>query len=216
MNVKIKILVLIFLFAFNKLYAQSNDLGVWIDLLASKKIKSGSLALNGEFYTKDNSKTIDRISIGFEGNYPVTSFMTFNAGYLLMNYNMTDYREIRNRFFSTLAVKWRLSDFVFSHRERIQLTRKPLPGANVKNDLYWRNRFRVEYKKPEWKVTPTATIESFYSFGNSGTKTVDELRYSLAVKYSLSQNQDICLYGLWSELVYKDFYVFGVEYEISI
>lgn len=216
MNLKFKLFVLTFLLALPKLYAQSDDYGVWIDLSADKKIKSGNLALNSEIYTKNNSQSLERISIGLEGDYPINSFLTANAGYLLMNYKLSDSYEIRNRFFSTLSAKWHLSNFVFSHRERIQLTRKPLPGDNVKNDLYWRNRFRVEYKKPGWKLTPSATVESFYSFGHSGSQTIDEMRYSLAGKFKLSQNQGLRLYGLWADLVNKNFYVFGIEYEITL
>ena len=216
MNVKLQILVLFLLLVFDQLHAQSIDSGIWIDFSATRKIKSASVSLDGEFYTKDNSQKIDRNSIGLEGNYPVTSFLQVDAGYLLMNYTIKDYHEIRNRFFTAFEIEWHLSEFVFNHRERIQLTRKPLPGAAMINDLYWRNRFRMDYKKPAWRVNPSATIELFYSFGESGTKTIDELRYSIAAVYNLTQHQEIRVYGLWSDSVVRNLYVFGIEYEISI
>ncbi len=213
---KLLALFFIVLSAVNNLSAQEEDWGTWIDVAANKKFKSATFSLDGEFYTQKDNRKIERTSIGLDGKFPVNSFMTLDAGYLLMNYNMTGYQEIRNRFFSTVSVKWRLSDFVFSHRERIQLTRKPDPEINVKNDLYWRNRFRMEYKKEGWKVIPSVTIESFYSFGKQGTKSFDEFRYSLACGYGLTTNQHIKLYGLWSDTVHKNFYVVGLEYEISI
>ncbi|MBL7965555.1 MAG: DUF2490 domain-containing protein [Prolixibacteraceae bacterium] len=210
------IFILIFIFVFNKLFAQSDDFGVWIDLSASKKIKSTDLTLYGEYYTKNNSQTIERTSIGFGACFPIISFMKVDAGYLLLNYNMTDYFEIRNRFFTSLAIKWELQDFVFSLRERIQLTTNSQSGFDVANVVYWRNRFRAEYKNPIWKVYPLATIESFHYIGSISTNTFDEFRYSLAAKYSFTKNQDIMLYGLWSDAVSRNFYVIGLEYEISI
>ena len=216
MNVKIQLVVLFFLCAISNLYAQPGDSGIWIDFAATKEIKKARFSLDCEFYTKDNSRKIDRNSIGLEGNYPITSLILVNAGYLLMNYDMTDYHEIRNRFFSAVKIEWHLSEFVFNHRERIQLTRKPLPGDNIRNDLYWRNRFRVDYKKPAWKINPSATIETFYSFGKSGTKSIDEMRYSLAAVYHLTHKQEMRVYCLISVTTVKKFYVFGLDYQISI
>jgi len=218
MNYKVKLFVIVFLAVcdISNLYAQNDDWGTWIDLSASKAIRSASLTLNGEFYTQNNNRDIERTSIGIDGNLPINSIMTFNAGYLLMNYNMSGYHEIRNRFFSTISLKWRLSDFVINHRERIQLTRKPGSGEGAINSMYWRNRLRVVYGENKWKVKPSATIESFYSLGNQGTKQFDEFRYSLALSYCQLKNQDIRLYGLWSDAVHKNFYVIGLEYEISL
>lgn len=213
---RIIVLIAVLLFTLNKLQAQSDDFRVWIDLSAYREIKSATIAINGEFYTKDNSQIIERTSVGVDGSYSINSFLTLDSGYLLMNYFRTDYRKIRNRFYSTATFKWQISNFVFSHRERIQLTRKSLPGANASSDLYWRNRFRAEFKKATWKVIPSATIESFYSWGRQGTNSFDEFRYSLAAKYNLTRNQGIRLYGLLSDSFDSDFYVFGLEYEISL
>ena len=72
------------------------------------------------------------------------------------------------------------------------------------------------YGEKKWKIKPSATVESFYSLGNQDTRKFDEFRYSLALSYCQLKNQDIRLYGLWSDTVHKNFYVIGLEYEISL
>ena len=43
---------------------KETDFGVWNDLSVMKRIRANSIGLFGEFYTNDNSRSIDRMSIG--------------------------------------------------------------------------------------------------------------------------------------------------------
>ena len=209
------VIAMCFMFFFTGINAQSEDYGVWLDLSVNKKVKSGVLSFFGEFYTKENSRTIERTGIGLSANYPLIANIKMDAGYLLLNYNNPIYRDIRNRYFSSVVMKWHFFDFELCGRERIQLTRKQGVETKTINDLYWRNRIKLNYRKENWRIFPSAAIETFYSFGKSGTYEFDEVRYSLAANYQVSKTNDIAFYSLWSDYIDMDFYVIGLEYNMS-
>ena len=133
--------------------AQSDDFGLDFSLEAQKKLsKKWSIGLEGEFRTRDNTKTVDRWSLGLGIDYKVTKWLKASAGYAFLYdhnerisyYERTDdavlegdaevgdpkkcarYWAPRHRFNVSLTLDKKLfSDFRFSLRERWQYTYRP-------------------------------------------------------------------------------------------
>ena len=65
--------------------AQSDDFGLDFSLEAQKKInKQWSIGLEGELRTRDNTKTVDRWSVGLGVDYKVLKWLKASAGYNLL------------------------------------------------------------------------------------------------------------------------------------
>lgn len=152
-----KKVILFFLFTLLPLgaMAQGDDFGLDFSLEAQKKLsKQWSMSLEGEYRTRDNTKTSDRWSFGLGVDYKVTKWLKASAGYNLLydyndskityfgeydnaviegdadagdkKYNYPSYWTPRHRFNVSLTFDKKLfGDFRFSLRERWQYTYRP-------------------------------------------------------------------------------------------
>ena len=133
--------------------AQSDDFGLDFSLEAQKKInKQWSIGLEGELRTRDNTKTVDRWSIGLGVDYKVLKWLKASAGYTFLydnNQNISYYEAAddavldgdaevgdpkkcakywipRHRFNVSLTFDKKIfGDFKLSLRERWQYTYRP-------------------------------------------------------------------------------------------
>jgi hypothetical protein len=214
-----KIFFLIVLFCIagvSEIFAKENDFGVWMDLSATKKIRSANLGIISEIYTKDNSGTLDRISIGLKGDYAVLPWLSAGTGYVLIDFFRAGYRELADRFYLQLLPSWRRDNFSFSFRERLQLTIFPETRTNAANMLYWRNRFESSYKENSWKFEPLIDLESMYYFGHNNQIPRIGYRFIVGTNYYPSGNQKIKIYGMLTDGSIVAQYVFGVSYEFRL
>lgn len=150
-----KKVILFYLFTFLPLcaLAQKDDFGLDFSLEAQKKFsKDFSLSLEGEYRTRDNTKTSDRWAVGLGLDYKLTKWLKASAGYNFLYDNnekisyfegtddavldgdanegdpkkRAQYWAPRHRFNVSLTFdKKLLGDFRFSLRERWQYTYRP-------------------------------------------------------------------------------------------
>jgi hypothetical protein len=198
-------------------FAQERDFGAWIDIDVTHKSNKYVFGLLGEFYTKGQNKSVDRVSLGVKGDYFLFSDLTLGSGYLLMNYPTGDLNELRNRVYLQTELRKYLSRWLFCLRDKMQLTL--IPAANEKkhdSSLYWRNRIRVEYRNEHLKIEPVLDMESFCLINKGSHNGIDEYRYSLGFNYKLTNNQKVKLYGLKSYNRSTIFYALGLEYSLKL
>jgi len=216
----VKLFVLFFLLiaGCHCVFAQSEDFGLWIDTAVNKKIAtSNNITLCNEFYTCNNSLSIDRVSIGLEADRNIFSFLNFGAGYLLMNKNKTDNYESRHRFYTNAKVSWKLSNLKFALRERLQITKYPEDVLKTSKYLnHWRNRMRITYNINSCKVKPVVGVETFVLLNRPATDRLDEVRYNLSVLYPLANSGELEFYGLLAKMKDLNQYIFGISYLISL
>lgn len=132
--------------------AQSDDFGLdfWVE--AQKKLsKQWNVSIEGEYRTRDNTKTSDRWAVGLNADYKAAKWLKASAGYTLLydNNERTSYSNqedvddgdfeevgmpkkcacywaVRHRFNVSLTFDKKLfGDFRFSLRERWQYTYRP-------------------------------------------------------------------------------------------
>ena len=184
-----------------------DDFGMWYELGAEKKIsKKWSVGIDGEFRTRNNTRTADRWSAGLSAEYKFFKGLKAAAGYTFLYDNNKEeltwkknlpnkwtpsYWGVRHRLFVQLAGSVSAGHFSFSLRERWQYTYRP-EAQDKKYDFdeeAWkavkgkgrnvlRSRLQVEYDIPHWKLDPTASVEMF----NAG-HGVDKMRYQVGVDY---------------------------------
>ena len=207
-------------------FAQSDDFGLDFSLEAQKKIdKKWSASLEGEWRTRDNTKTSDRWSIGLGLDYKATKWLKASAGYTFLYdnnerisyYEETDdavldgdadagdpkkcakYWAARHRFNVSLTVDKKLfGDFKFSLRERWQYT--------------WRPEYTVDER---WSYLNEAYDGKPHTYDGKGKNV---LRSRLQVEYdkkglNLTPYANVELFNVWS--LQKVRYTAGVDWKLS-
>lgn len=113
-------LLALFVFAPAEVRAQHNDFGVWTTVGAEKDFgKKWSVGVEGEFRTRNNSKTADRWSFGVDGSYKIVKGLKLSAGYTLLydnNEEKITYHE------DGIYNNWRPSYWGLRHRFNVSLT----------------------------------------------------------------------------------------------
>lgn len=212
-----KTLTLLFLLLFSgKLtsYAKEKDSGIWLDFAAVKKIQKLSLGVVGEFYTRANSTSIDRISVGFKGEYRILHWLNGGAGITWMNFKLPGFVERRQRFYFQVEPYWKYSDFTFFLRERLQCTLYPESNTNYPSVYYWRNRFEIVYRRQNSRFEPLASIESLYHLQKVETKHFDEFRLILGANYHFAIHQKVKCYGMMTSSATLNRFLLGISYEV--
>lgn len=190
-------------------HAQGNDFGMWYEIGAEKKLSSKwSLGVEGEFRTRNNTKTADRWSAGLSGEYKISKVLKVSAGYLfLYDNNMEEfdlkkdgfrpnkwtpsYWGVRHRFNLSLSGNVDWGRFNFALRERWQYTYRPAADGKKydfdeeawtsvrgKGKNVLRSRFQVSYDIPHWKFDPFANMELF-----NDDEGISKTRYQVGVDY---------------------------------
>lgn len=189
--------------------AQSNDFGTWYELGAEKKLsKKWSLGVEGEFRTRNNSRTADRWSAGLNAEYKIIRGLKASAGYTLLYDNNQEeldlksdglrpnkwtpsYWGMRHRFNVSLTGNIDWGRLNVSLRERWQYTYRPEAEGKKYDfdDEAWtsvkgkgknvlRSRLQLSYDIPHWKFDPFANVEMFNT-----DKGIDKMRYQIGVDY---------------------------------
>jgi len=211
-------------------FSQSENYGTWIGISGEKKFNKWDVSAETELRTIYFLRLIDRWSIGAALDYSILKQLKIGVGYQLMNsldYDadyMKDY-FIRNRLHASAIGKLKWNDFSFSLRQRIQVTFKEermqtdgtVDDYKMNPAWAWRNRLQVEYNIPNCKITPSASIETFYDLNNPDGNSFENIRSVLSLDYKLNKKNHVELYGVInSELQSDDAdgkYILGLSYK---
>lgn len=215
----LKIILLIFLINLSGLKrseAKSDDFCVWNDINAIKKFRTSSVGMTGEFFTKQNSSIVDRLSIGIKGEHAFKPWLSGGVGFSLLNFNRITYHENVDRFYFQMEPNWHVANFFFSFRERMQITLYPQTRTNASTTFYWRNRLEVMLKRAKKKVEPLLDIETFYLCKDLDPNLFTELRITLGANYYLAKNQRFKMYTMMTDSQVLNRYILGLSYEFKL
>jgi hypothetical protein len=195
------------------LHAQTKDYGLWTTLGTEIDLGKWDIESDIELRTNDHAQQVDR------------------WGYWFLYYNDTKYDDFqpRHRVYIFLQGKYKLGDFTISLRERLQRTTKDeskrikesgkTDTYKINPDVAWRNRMKVEYNIPHFKINPAFSCETFYQLNNPDGNSFEKLRYTLALNYKLKKHHEFEVYGLIDkEINVTDpvvMYVAGIGYLYS-
>jgi hypothetical protein len=215
----IKIVAITLLFYFSGMtsaFAKKNDFGVWLDLAATKKIHSATFGLISEIYTRNNSSTLDRLSIGLKGDYQFLPWLSAGAGNVVINFFRAGYTELADRFYLQVEPSWHHSHFYCTFRERMQITLFPQTRTDALSSYYWRNRLEIIYKHDSSKIEPLTDLETLVRLGDANFTPTLGYRVTLGFNYHPTFNQKIKVYGMLTDGSIVSQYIFGVSYEFRL
>lgn len=197
---RITLLVLIVAALYSpKTSAQDSDFGARLGFELQKELKDWTFSVSQEIRTMDNSSAFYGSYTAFGIDYSPWKRLKFGTSYEFVLFNDTDYDDIQPRhrlnWFTTGNIK--LGDFKLSLRERLQMTFKDESERDYKMNpkTRWRNKFDVEYNIPNSKLTPFASVESFYQLNNPDGNRFDQIRYKLGTSIKLNKHNKLDIYG---------------------
>jgi len=200
----------------NCLSAKESDTRTWIDLFATKKIKATTVGLIGEIYTMDNNSTLERLSIGLKGDYSFFPWLSAGTGYVLINFNHQVYHELASRIYFQAEPSWHVARFLFSFRERLQITLYPNTKTAEINTYYWRNRFETVYSGGKKKLEPLIDLESLYLLNDIDLNPFTEFRFTLGANYNMNHSQHFKFYGMFTDGTHLNRYILGILYNFKL
>jgi len=166
--------------------AQSDDFGMYYELGAEKKLnKKWSVGLEGEFRTRNNTKTADRWSAGVNAEYKIVKGLKASAGYNFLYDNNAEQLTWKNE----LPNKWTPSYWGVRHRFNLQLQGSvALGNFNLSLRERWQYTYRPEAqdKKYNFKWGEDANDNSYisgYTMEPVSGKGKNVLRSRLQVSY---------------------------------
>ena len=199
-----KIVAFTLLFYFSGMtsaFSKKNDFGVWLDLSATKKIHAATFGLISEIYTRNNSSTLDRVSIGLKGDYQFLPWLSAGAGNVVINFFRAGYTELADRIYFQVEPSWHLSHFYYTFRERMQITLFPETRTDALSSYYWRNRLEIIYKHDSSKIEPLTDLETLVRLGDANFTPTLGYRVTLGINYHPKLNQKIKIYGIYDKYI---------------
>ncbi len=204
--------------------AQS-DFGVWMDAGIEKKINK-HWTLDGEIgaRTRDNSKEMDRYSLGVGADYKLNKYLKFSAAYNLLydhrggtqtyhkngtvNKITPAYWWPRHRFLFGVTGSYSFGNLGLSLREMYQYTYR----TKAKNKKYdtdteeWedvksksqhllRSRFQINYRIRHTPLVPFGSVELYN--GNGG---LQKTRYTVGTNLQMAKHHELKLYYRYQDL----------------
>jgi len=192
--------------------AQHDDFGVWTSVSAEKDFgKKWSIGAEGEFRTRNDSRTADRWTIGFDGSYKIVKGLKLGAAYSLLYDN--NHESITRHEDGSLN-NWRPSYWGLRHRFSVSLTGSVGIG---RMKLSLRERWQYTYR-PE-KTTERYDFDNGYWEDTSVRgKGKNVLRSRLKIEYDIARCKidpyaDVELFNAWS--LQKTRYTVGAEWKIK-
>lgn len=208
--------------------AQS-DFGVWMDAGIEKKLNK-HWTLEGEIgaRTRNNSKEMDRYSLGVGADYKLNKYLKFSTAYNLLydhrggtqtyhkngtvNKITPAYWWPRHRFLFGVTGSYSFGNLGLSLREMYQYTYR----AKAKNKKYdtdteeWedvksksqhllRSRFQINYRIRHTPLAPFGSVELYN--GNGG---LQKTRYTVGTNLQMGKHHDLKLYYRYQDLREND------------
>lgn len=216
-------------------FAQGDDFGTNVSVEAEKKInKKLSFGLEAEMRTRDNVKTVDRWSAGFQVGYKVLSWLKASAGYTFLydnNEKMSYYDEddavvkrdigihvgdpkrsaqywgVRHRFNVSLTGSKKFGRLNLSLRERWQYTFRP--EHTVDNRCIY---YDEDDEEPVPEGMSDGTPHTYKAKGKNVLRSRLQAEYKIS-NFPIDPYASIETFNGWN--LEKIRYTIGAEYKLN-
>ena len=193
-------------------WAQGDDMGVWYSVAADKKLNQQvTIGAEGEFRTRNNSKTADRWSAGVNADYKIVRGLKLSAGYIFLYDN--DPEKITYNTDGSYN-NWRPSHWGTRHRLNLSLTGS-IDWGNLSFSLRerWQYTWRPERTTDRWDFD-----NSWWEPTVVNGKGKSVLRSRLQVEYNIPHCKidpyaSVELFNAWS--LQKTRYTIGADWKIK-
>ena len=201
--------------------SRADDAGLELSAGASHKFnKRASLGFEVEFRSRNTFRTVERVSLGPEFSYKLTSWLKASASYSLLidnnretityqddgvSYNnwRPSYYGVRHRFNVSLTGSYKFRRVELSLRERWQYTyrrTRVIDNFDFDNGEWEDHEVRGKGKnvlrsrlQVEWDI-PKCKFDPFASVEFHTTRELEKTRFILGVAHSVKKTHDFELY----------------------
>ena len=200
--------------------SHADDAGLVATIEASHKIKKGlNVDLEGEFRSRNNFRTADRVSLGAGINYKVLSWLKAGASYEFLidnnpekltfqehgEYNnwRPSYWGVRHRFNLSLTASRKVKRVELSLRERWQYTYRPskvVDNFDFDEVMWEDHEVRSKGKhvlrsrfQLEWDI-PKCKYDPFASVEFHTTDRLEKTRFIVGVAHSIKKTHEFKLF----------------------
>ena len=200
--------------------SHADDAGLVLSVEASHKLKKGlNVDLEGEFRSRNNFRTADRVSLGAGINYKLLSWLKAGASYELLidnNPEKLTYQEhgeynnwrpsywgLRHRFNVSLTASRKVKRVELSLRERWQYTYRPskvVDNFDFDEVMWEDNEVRGKGKNVlrsrfqlEWDI-PKCKYDPFASVEFHTTDRLEKTRFIVGVAHSIKKTHEFKLF----------------------
>ncbi len=224
--------------------AQS-DFGVWMDAGVEKKLDK-HWSVEGEIgaRTRNDSKEMDRYSLGLGADYKLNKYLKFSAGYNLLydhraekqtyhkngtvNKITPSYWWTRHRFLFGVTGSYGFGNLGLSLREMYQYTysstarnkkydadTEEWEDVKSKSQHLLRSRFQMNYRLKHTPFAPFGSVEMYHGEGG-----LQKTRYTLGTNIALAKHHDLKVYYRYQDLRENDdddldTHVLGIGYSFK-
>lgn len=164
-----------------------------------------------ELRTKDNSSKLSVLRFNTSFGYKFNNYFSAGIGYAFIS-NLTPSSPIAysNRYWLEAKGSISASNFSFSLRERFQQT-----FAQGQEVSLLRSELKVQYKIDNSIFKPYVSVEPHIFLFNE-LKGYKEIRYNLGTDIAINENNDLQVYGRYTQNHYQiltsNFFVLGISY----
>ena len=166
--------------------AQKDDFGMWYELGLEKKLsKKWNISMEGEFRTRNNTKTADRWSAGVSAEYKIAKGLKASAGYNILFDNNPEDLTWNS---SNDPKKWTPSYWGTRHRFNVSMTGS-VDWGRLKLSLRerWQYTYRPEAKDKKYAFTyDDNDYLSGYRLDPVNSKNKRMLRSRLQASYDIA------------------------------
>ncbi|MBL4593243.1 MAG: DUF2490 domain-containing protein [Flavobacteriales bacterium] len=193
-----------------------SDAKLWTGITVNKKINNFKFSFSEELRMDENISHIDKFFSELGAQYKITKGLCVGLNYRYSrdnDYETSNY-DMKHRFDIMASYKYKLNNFRFSFRTKIQ-TKSASVYKN--NPTFSRNKFAIKYKL-ENNLTPFVSYEFYYQFNEE--KIINRARFSLGSYYKIGDNHSIKIYYMFENKFntenLKHNHIYGVSYSIDL
>ena len=201
---------------------QIDDVGLWAGVKVTKKVtREFDISINPEYRFNHDVTTLDAFLTDVGLEYEIVRSVRVSLHYRFINSNRDNYYSKRHRLYADLAYRYKLKDFTFQVRGRIQQQYTDINSSEFGKYPVWtiRTKLGVRYDFGK-KYTPYVSGELYYLL-----KDVTEAdgiftrnRYEAGFTYDFNRLHGINPFLLFqhNRITGFDELVYGIGYSVTL
>ncbi len=216
-------IVTVILFYGNYSHSQINDFQIWAGVIIKKDFtKKTSIQLDEQIRFFENVSRIKQFYTEATIEYQLNKHIDFSGNYRFIQQNEKSFFETMHRLSINVAVKQKISKFIFSLRSRYQKEFYPAwfyYENPLDPDQYLRNKLTIETKLIK-KLDTYLSTEIYYQLDNPQGNIFDKARYETGLNYKINKKKYLNVFFMLQKQINVTKadadYILGVNYKIKI
>jgi len=201
---------------------QIDDVGLWTGVKVTKKVtREFDISVNPEYRFNHDVTTLDAFLADVGLEYEIIKSVRLSLHYRFINSNRENYYSKRHRLYADLSYRYKLKDFTFLVRGRIQEQYADINSSEFGKYPVWtiRSKIAVRYDFGE-KYVPYVSGELYYLLKDvtEADKIFTRNRYEAGITYDFNRMHAINPFLLFQHDRITGFneLIYGLGYNLTL